>query len=114
MTARPVTVFYAAAAEPGRPLRLLLGPFAERGLAVSALEPARDLDYLVAGGSHHPVPTRVRVVTLRVRDRTGAPAGELNAAAIRLAPAPEPVPHMGQPGRGSLLRRLAAFVRHPI
>ena len=83
-------VFYAGVVEPDRPARLLLGPFQERGLAVAALEPARDLDYLVAGAARCPVPTRVRVVPLRVPDGVMAPTGELNAAAVGLVPLPGP------------------------
>lgn len=79
-------VFYAGVVEPHRPVRLLLGPFAERGLAVTALEPARDLDYLVAGAAASRVPTRVSVVSLRVPGGVTPPAGELNGAAVNLLP----------------------------
>lgn len=88
-------MYYAGVVEPNRPVRLLLGPFRERGLAVAALEPARDLDYLVAGAARSPIPTHVCVVPVQVTENVTPPTGELNEAAVDLlnrSGSPEP-PH---------------------
>lgn len=74
--------FYAATRRSGRTV-LLLGPFDEKGVAVSALEPARELLYL-ALPDQGPVPAEVEVQEVLVPSGGRAPAGELNGVALRL------------------------------
>lgn len=74
--------FYVGAPRTGgRRPRLLLGPFAEPGVAASAMEAARELHYLTSPRPG-PVPLEVEVVTLDVPCGTRPPAGDLNAVAV--------------------------------
>ena len=80
--ARQVTGFYASTRRRGR-TELLLGPFAEKGVALTAVEPARDLLYLTRPGLG-PAPVRVDVTRVTMPSLDQLPSGRLNDVALHL------------------------------
>jgi hypothetical protein len=78
----PVTGFYAST-RVGARHELLLGPFTEKGIALTALDHARDLVYVTRPGLG-PVPAVVEVTSVTAACQDQLPAGELNAIALAL------------------------------
>lgn len=77
-----VTGFYAATSAHGR-TELLLGPFTEKGIALTAVDAARDLLY-VTRPDLGPVPLEVEVVEVTMPGIDLLPSGELNDMALHL------------------------------
>lgn len=77
-----VTGFYAST-RAGARTELLLGPFTEKGIALTALDHARDLFYVTRPGLG-PVPADVEVTSVTAESLDRLPAGELNAIALAL------------------------------
>ncbi|WP_251151289.1 hypothetical protein [Cellulosimicrobium sp. Marseille-Q4280] len=77
-----VTGFYAATHQHGR-TQLLLGPFTEKGIALTAVDAARDLLY-VTRRDLGPVPAGVEVTEVTMPGIDLLPAGELNDVALHL------------------------------
>lgn len=80
---RTTLAFYVATRSNGAQVRLLLGPFTEKGVAASALDAARELVYLLEPDCG-PTPAPVEVVALPVQRGSSPRPGELNGSALRL------------------------------
>lgn len=78
----PVTGFYAATRQGGS-TELLLGPFTEKGIALTSLDAARDLLYVTRPGLG-PVPPGLEVVEVTMPGIDLLPTGRLNQSALHL------------------------------